>query len=445
MIIPKPPAGLSRRFAFLAFVVLAVIWLWAASGRPYTLPSQINWTIYSNTIQASPNNSKSTDVFDFPTVDSEPIRSICSDTQWNASIVFACDNSVGGIGNIRNSILNCVRYAISAGGGLVVPKIIVRDSGDISKIRTSERTTMDYMFDSQHFTNSLQISCPGLILYRTIEDIPNFGETKNLIPLLPEDIVGQVPSTGLTSPGTWRETFYNWLEQYKSEHELKVIDLGRSYLTYPIYSDGEGFALEFGEILKFRADVRKLATETLYRLAEHYSLSLDLSQPIMKNTFFGAHLRTEKDANETWPVQDWEYQRYEKQSALFLGQAAQCNTSIIYVASGDLTEVGRLAEDAKAINATVTSKFDLLHEEEKEILKSLAWDQQGMVDFLVMLKASEFAGIGHSSFAWNIALKRHVHAKQRNHLNGPQMLSDELSQIHGRINGYPEYAACLWP
>jgi hypothetical protein len=94
---------------------------------------------------------------------------------------------------------------------------------------------------------------------------------------------------------------------------------------------------------------------------------------------------------------------------------------------------------------SVTTKFDHLSGQDLEELKNLAWDQQALVDFLVMMKAADFAGIAHSSFAWNIALKRHQYAKKKDHLDGPQMLSDELSQMYGIPRGYPEYAACLWP
>ena len=66
-----------------------------------------------------------------------------------------------------------------------------------------------------------------------------------------------------------------------------------------------------------------------------------------------------------------------------------------------------------------------------------------------LLKSSRFAGVGHSSFAWNIALKRHVFAGRRRdinlHLKGPQIMNDEFSQVIGTVNQYPEYASCLWP
>jgi hypothetical protein len=307
---------------------------------------------------------------------------------------------------------------------------------------------MSFMFDTQHFIESLHLSCPSMPIYNSIPGIPNYEKAHNHIPLIPESIVGYVPKTGLSQPEDWRSTFYNWLLQYQDTPDMTrptIVELGRSYLQYPIYSDGEGFALSFGGILKIRSDARGLATKTLTSLAETYSFDTDLSAPFLPNSFFGVHLRTEKDAAEGWPAPDWVYSRYDTQSKLYLEQAPRSSPAVIYVASGDLNEVAKFATDAAARNMSVTTKFDHLSGQDLEELKNLAWDQQALVDFLVMMKAADFAGIAHSSFAWNIALKRHQYAKKKDHLDGPQMLSDELSQMYGIPRGYPEYAACLWP
>ncbi|KAK0111206.1 hypothetical protein ONS95_001581 [Cadophora gregata] len=444
------PPGVPRRYAALAGIVLAALWIWVAFDRPYHFPTHTSWNIYTDRPVTNFYSSAIaiSDVFDFDPIESESIKSICEEAQWNQSIVFRCDASVGGIGNIRNSILNCVRYAISAGAGLVIPTIVMRDSADISLIRTGVNTEMRFMFEPQHFVDSLRLSCPSLRVFSTVAEVQNYDLAPPALSIIPEDLVKDpIPATGLRAPEKWRALLYEWLEQYpKTDPDAPyIVSLGRSYLKYPIYSDGEGFALAFGGILKLRNDVRVLATKTLQALAERYNFQGDLSEAILHNLFFGAHLRTEKDAAEGWPVNDWEYSRYETQAKHYLEQAPRSSPAVIYVASGDLAEVGKFATDAAAINLTVTTKFDLLTGPDLHELNALAWDQQALVDFLVMQKASDFAGIGHSSFAWNIALKRHTLAASKNHLDGPQMLSDELSQIYGRIRGYPEYAACLWP
>lgn len=48
--------------------------------------------------------------------DQTPIRELCGNTTWQDGLIFSCGAPQGGIGNVRNVFLNCVRYAIEGGG-----------------------------------------------------------------------------------------------------------------------------------------------------------------------------------------------------------------------------------------------------------------------------------------------------------------------------------------
>lgn len=409
------------------------------------------------------------DHFDFPALDSDDVRAVCAATEWDAGsklqVVFTCDNSVGGVGNIRNSVLNCVRWAMLAGGSLVLPRIVVRNDSDISVIRTGAREGLDYMFDRAHFVDSLRLSCPQLRLFNSTDDVqralgPSRTWSQGLFPeKLAEVDEGDKTSDGIPHPERWRAALHRWLGSIDNDTDVAptgqrsegpmIVDLGRSYLTYPIYSDGAGFATSFGNILKFHADARRLATATVLRIGGGSGSGGGGGGGAVPAHFFGAHLRTEKDALDSWNPIDplWAWSEYPRQTEAYLTQAAAANLSVIYVASGNATQVALFAEEARASHGiTVTTKQQLLTGSDRKLLDKLAWDQQALVDFLVMLAAVQFGGVGHSSFAWNVALRRHTFAKQqKGHLDGPQMLSDDLSQIYGEPKKYPEYAACLWP
>lgn len=319
----------------LLLLLLVIIWLWAGFKPHRHFP---DWNPISSLTQ-SPDSS-APDVFEFPPLDSEAVRSICADAEWNPNLVFTCDNSVGGIGNIRNSILNCVRFAISAGGSLVEPKIVVRNESNTAAIRTDVRTDMGYMFEQDHFRESLRLSCPGLRLYNSIEEAQG-GAFHEPIALIPESLEAKdIPRTGLREPWKWREHFYTWLGEHipaTADPETTVIvNLMRSYLVYPVYSDGRNFATSFGRLLKFRADVRALATRTILRLAEKYSPGvIDVALPVLPDLFFGAHLRTEHDAQLGWPAEDWVYSRYETQAKFYLKETLASGLKRVYIASGD--------------------------------------------------------------------------------------------------------------
>lgn len=315
------------------------------------------------------------------------------------------------------------------------------------------------MFSAPHLRDSLALSCPGLVLHATLESAiaaGGGGEINDPLPLRPEYLQSKdLPRTGLASPETWSANFTTWLhEQIPPDTApagaTTIIHLSRTYLAYPIYSDGVDFATHFGQLLKFRDDIRVLATSVLRKLAERYGYTGPLTEAVLPDFFFGAHLRTERDAKLGWPGGDWVYSRYETQAALILSAASNASLPLIYVASGDRSEVAKLSAEAAAMNMTVVTKFDILGPQEVAALEAMSWDQQGMVDFLVMTRASVFGGVGHSSFAWNVALGRHVlvggeEGEGDGHLKGPQALSDRLSQVNGKAGEYPEYASTLWP
>lgn len=83
------------------------------------------WSLYSIgflEVSADGKNEKVLFVGDFleskadDDFDGEPIASLCWAKNWTGGLVFNCDAPTGGIGVVRNVHLNCIRFAIEAGG-----------------------------------------------------------------------------------------------------------------------------------------------------------------------------------------------------------------------------------------------------------------------------------------------------------------------------------------
>lgn len=443
-------ATTNRRIILLLSITLIFEWIWVFIGRPLPSRSSLPPSVHNKL----PKIFQKRDIFNYPAAQILPIHEVCAKTQWANDVVFTCDNSVGGIGNVRNSILICTRLAISAGASLVLPNIVVRNRDDITQIRTGQTTTMDYMFDTQHYVQSLRLSCPGLKIYDNIEHVPNIHAMHGPLALQPEDLQEHTDQ-GLPHPESWAADFKAWLERetmgtnFNTANPTRttIVALGRSYLIFPIYSDGKEFAHSFGNILQFRQDVRQLATEVIINLLRNHTLldNYNGKDNIIADTYLAAHLRTEKDATEGWPADHWGWSAYAKQSEAYINQTLGDGLNLMYVASGDLEQLTRFTTDAALRNITVETKHRLLPDSSLSLLKQMSFDQQGLVDFLVMLKASDFSGVAHSSFAWSIALKRHTWSRRKDqlHLKGVNTLSDELSQIYGQVAG--EYPATVWP
>jgi hypothetical protein len=345
------PAGINRRYATFAVVILIFLWLRVAFDRPYRFPTSVSWNPYRP--QLSPEKV----AFDSPPVDSQAIRDVCSKTEWNSSLVFTCDNH-GGVGHVRNSILNCVRYAISAGASLVLPNIALRGMEEdmtqtgLGRRHGPGRRGMEYMFDKQHFVDSLKRSCPEMKITKHIESF----YSKRRRAHLPESIIMNLPTSGLERPEEWRGLFYDWMEeniQTTPQSENIIIDLEQSFLDYPTHSDSHPFAHSFGSLLKFRPDVRRLATTTLQKVSQWYDLPLNLSSPILTPSFFGAHLKTTQDEIQEYRkrhVAAAPYTHYTGQATAYIEHASASRLPILYVASGNLSSIMLLAHQATAFN-----------------------------------------------------------------------------------------------
>ncbi|KAK2025062.1 hypothetical protein LX32DRAFT_704014 [Colletotrichum zoysiae] len=452
-----------RYYAAAAAVLLFIIrafWIRAGKGGPSLQVQVTPWV----------PGPRGNDYFDLPPLDSPAVRLVCNGQKWDSNtdteVVFTCDNSVGDIVDIRNSVLNCVRYTILAGGSLVMPRIVVlKGSGTRSDKQTAERKYMGYMFDTDHFTKSLRLSCPQLRLYDDVEEVyKTLGPPRTWsLGLFPESLIDEVkiPSTGIQHPNRWRGQLYDWLGQVGSDVSPTgkysrgpfIVDLGRSYLTFPIYNDGEPFAQAFGDILKFRSDARELATKALLRMAKMSGSKLtrpggdavpskegSYADTILEHVYLGVYLGEGKNSEQALTLF-----AETKQTADYLEQAVSANLSLVYIANGDATQVRAFKDEANSKSITVITKEDLLGISHG--LEELQRDQQALVDFLVLLSASQFSGAACSSFSWNVALKRHSLAqslKGRHKDEAPSFIN-QLNHLHGEPQSCPEFFACLWP
>jgi hypothetical protein len=158
--------------------------------------------------------------------------------------------------------------------------------------------------------------------------------------------------------------------------------------------------------------------------------------------YLGVHLRTESDALGFWPD-------FKTQSEGYLAQATAKKLKHAYLACGNATEGHRFASiAAEKHQLKVTSKLDLLKGADLETLKKLSWDQQALVDYLVLQKSEHFTGCSFSSFTMNIAFKRHL---MTNGIRTKQWRSpgDEFTTLVGRFESwYGDWMfmyECMWP
>ncbi|KAH7410646.1 hypothetical protein BKA64DRAFT_638309 [Cadophora sp. MPI-SDFR-AT-0126] len=330
------------------------------------------------------------------------IAEMCDEQKWDDSVVFECQNLIGGIGNLRQEILHCIRYAIDAGAGLVLPVIHLRESSDLSNLE-SGTTSMDYLFDKQRFLSRMERACPQMRVYQDVEEL---------------NAMGIVTKTELIDPKKLPHAMTSRIAYSCREHikeirappgQISLIPLENLWRHFPICHDPVGFADTFGNLIPLREDVHRLAATALYSLYSRYDVPLDPStattQPFA-NTFIGIHLRTANDILSYWLG-------YDDQASYYIQRikASEYLSSlpVMYIASGNATSVTDFAleqEDSLVQPKHVITKHDLLSGSDAAELAALTWDQQALVDYLILSRSGFFMGMADSSFAWTIAVNR---------------------------------------
>jgi len=320
---------------------------------------------------------------------------------------------------------------------------MTRSSTDLSDLTTHKLVDFTYLFDLAHFKESLASSCPQMKLYDSVNDLYSFPSTSPPVILNPGDLAAEfINDRILANPSEWRPAFDNFLKD-NTPHGLSStapvrVQIHNVLLLFPIAYDTDAFTRNFGRLFRFRSDVRRLAASALYSLSTNLSPDLRANSGITSKAYMGAHLRTASDAAKAgWPG-------YEVQAAAYLSQAAAHDLNVIYVASGSAPDIARFRSDAGVQNRTVVTKEDLLRGEELEELRALSWDQQALVDFEVLSRSSSFGGIEESSFAWMVAVKRHLRSEmvEMEGVEG-RAWEDELSVLYGE-GGMGYFRLAMW-
>lgn len=470
---PSVKGFLLRRRAIIGLLGLllsiwTVRWLMPNDGRPFwmsedtRIPSSSNNKDTGNGKQTTAQASQASGVahqnpdyrLDLSDPDAPyvgwPLKRVCDEVEPVEGVVWVCDKNWGGMGNIRNFILNCLRYGIEAGAtGLVMPEIHLRDAEDITDYITPLKAPLSYMFDEAHFRTAMNDNCPHITLYNSTRDVPYFDANNTTtatgelaIPEVDPRTLVNIPQkcdaaetdrhvdrfgerfrdymrTGLTNGTTGVMTF-SQPPSPTTPRLFRMVDKDRRpalpvMWAWPVHRDGAEFANTFGTLLKFNPRLMRLGKRALEGMHEFSRTIGDEEEDLVRRgnrdkdddnregKFLGVHLRSEIDAEKFWPT-------YAEQREAYLRKAAEKNlTSVAYVACGDAGQIARFGRDAQAkLGMTVVSKTDVLAGADLAELESLTWDQQAIVDFIVLAGSDYFVGNSRSSFSIFLAQRRHL-------------------------------------
>ncbi|KXT15007.1 hypothetical protein AC579_7778 [Pseudocercospora musae] len=376
-----------------------------------------------------------------------PLATFCNQTTtpWRPNLVLNLENANGGIGNIRGNFLDFLFQAIEVGASIMLPGMATRSRENLANVWAS-RATLGEFFDEEWFLRVLREACPDMRIFHGEEEEGMDVLEGIWVPRsrrVDEDVEGGNSRKGLVEG---LDEFLRLRGKGEGEGGRNVV-VNVERRLWDVDTRGgvgvRGLRRNFGQILRVKPGIRRLSAVVVQRLEARYGVNVEIdpSDAIPKNAFFGAHLRTEADAKAVGWVDG--PMTFENQTDAYIREAVKSGLGIMYVASGNSTDLERFRQKAAMHKppVTVTSKMDLLPANEVAILEGMSWDQQALVDYEVLLRCSRFGGIVKSSFAYNIAMTRNQWLEDQGRVIDPWRVQhsevgvafdDGLSRIIGR-------------
>ncbi|KIH90395.1 hypothetical protein SPBR_00591 [Sporothrix brasiliensis 5110] len=388
------------------------------------------------------------------------LSDLCSAKTWTPGLILTCDAVPGGMADVKNGILTCIRVAIEIGAEVILPDIMLRSTMDLSIIAPHDKGPRrglppSHFFDTEYLMDTLGEFCPELKIHNSLND---FFDEPSLLEPAKLDIykvpgvkiaanlgksAGKLVSDG-DKLGQQIHAMLNKKSPPKTRRYPFRVDLRPtpSYMM-PAFADQPPLRRYFGRMLRVRKDMRALAATVLFNLQKAFDLQIDPRKGIDIDAFVGVELRTLPD-----PLR---FPDYTEQASDALSFVVANNLSQIYLTEGATKEnITSFTERCRDFNIAVITKEDLVEGADAALLASLSYDERFLVDYEVALRAGLFMGNAQSSFTWSVGLRREfafgqAGSSNSSHLNGTLRWHNQYSTIYGKNFIGDDLRRAIWP
>jgi hypothetical protein len=321
-----------------------------------------------------------------------------------------------------SEIKTCLKMAVEAGTGLILPTIPLRDSIDLKEFNVANPEAFfpyDQWFDAEHLKDGLGRACPRMkVLHPDSlnQDQADKVTIKNQWEIDVTKAPGYIAFASHFWSGNPFVTFFNdefarlRKESPGTGEGISIIKVATIFLLFRITDDptGDDLALwnDLGLLMRFLEKPRKIVS---HLLAQTHG-----------RPFYGVHFRVENDT--VWAS-------LENQLALDLDALDQAwsmykedngmssEKPLVYIACGDEDQIKAFVDGGKARGWDVTHKWDLARQspdpETVKMINELAFDFQGAVDMGMMIQSHFFIGISGSALSNTVAHARDVTGRYR--------------------------------
>lgn len=387
-----------------------------------------------------------------PKYDFSALKQQCERTKWPEDEVYLqCGGMAAGLTSIMSQVKVCLKMAVEAGTGIVLPSMPLRDSTQLDNfnfLNGDAYLTYDQWFDADHLISSMSSACPQMKIVHPSQ-LDSLSEdsvqVKNRWSIDLASAPGYVQFYSYFWAGrTFKEFFEKQLnalenmQQLDPHHDdskkgITIISISSQFLIFRITDDPTGDDLrlwnDLGHLIRFNEVPRKIVKQLLGQI---------------NRPFYGVHFRVEKDT--IWS--SLENQLAVDLDALDNAWAKYGSPTspkpLVYLACGDQEQVEKFVAAGKERGWDVSHKWALAKTspETLGLINGLAFDFQGAVDMGIMVKSEFFLGITGSAFSSSIANLRDRTGRYRG--SSFVVWDDEGARTHLFNDGDAgSYACCL--
>ena len=245
----------------------------------------IIYTFYFSQIRPQPfffSNHHSNSVHTQASLESRVLKALCGETKWRDGLWLHCHSFCGenktsvcsGLNNARNRMQTCLRLAIDAGSGLILPSVMARTEENL-RIDGGSAVCADAFWDMEYLGESLQEQCPQLKI--------RYCDNRTRI----DNILEAPFRSHTTEPhlnGSFHELVDSIIEEGNvtstNDSSLVAVNFGDSYLGWNYTGAGELGTIRKAlfKALRFNRSLLDISTKIL-------------QSPELSNGFIAIHFR----------------------------------------------------------------------------------------------------------------------------------------------------------
>lgn len=331
------------------------------------------------------------------------LQNLCRETKWTEGLWLQCTSYCGptqtawcgGLNNGRTRLQNCLRLAIDAGAGVILPQISLRGVGEAGVTIPGHDSCADDWFDLAYTENAIRTNCPQLNLRASC---PDALDRSVALAAPPETDLEVVHSPhyidGMYVKGEFRENLI--LPTLRDANRINgssgalvdgtnIVEYGDTFIGWNYNKSNEFHTVrkDLYKTIRFR--------ESMHQIGER----VRGSEQLQHGSYIAVHLRGEGDWPAEWGTPDQQMAIYIDEIARIRATDQGSNISAVFASSGEQGVIQAFRDRLQSLNYTVYDKWSLLADFPSELanVQQADFDAMGIVDDAVLTGAMYFMGV----------------------------------------------------